>query len=633
MIYVSDFVLGCNYWASDTGVKMWEQFNEETVERDLKVLSENGIGLLRVFPTWSYFQPIEELIGYGGYIRGLTADRGETILFDIDESAGINQTAIARFDRFLGLCRKYGISIIPSLITGWMSERIFAPPALQNKNLLTDPTALKWEMRFCKYFVGRFKENKSIVAWDLGNECNCMGKVSTSSEAWVWTAAVSNAIRVTDPSRPIISGMHSLGIRGEGCWTYFDQSECCDVLTTHSYASPENGTGLVPGDSFKAVLMPAAETAIYRGISKKPCFIEETGTYGEMFMDDETTAAYAYNSILNAWAHGCGAYLWWLAFDQGQLKYVPYGYNNRASNYGLFKSDRTPKEILGKFKQFNAFLADFKYSALPKASVDGVCVLPQNSASVRVGSVVFNLAKQAGINLNFAYVEDTLPEAPIYILPSLKTNGVSVGALERLMKKVENGAVLYTSASSGILRNFATDFGIRIVKQVELEKALDECAFSVDGAEFSLTLPFVKKTEIKLDGAKALAYTSDGYPIFMRCDYGKGKLFLLLSGVEEWLSGVPCAFEKGYSKIYSAVKQAAAVRQTLCAEDAFVTVTEHPLPNGNRLAVAVNNRGKETKTLLGKATVKEVYYGEARNSEKGVLVSLKANDMSVFEFE
>lgn len=633
MICVSDFALGCNYWASDTGVKMWEQFSEETVEKDLKVLSENGIGFLRVFPTWSYFQPIEELIGYGGYVRGLTADRGETILFDIDESAGINQTAIARFEAFLNIAGKYGISIIPSLITGWMSERIFAPSALQNKNLLTDPLALKWEMRFCKYFVNRFKENKSIVAWDLGNECNCMGKVSTPAEAWVWTASISNAIRTADPSRPIISGMHSLGIRGESNWTYFDQGECCDVLTTHSYASPENGTGLVPGDSFKAVLFPAAETAIYRGISKKPCFIEETGTYGEMFMDDETTAAYAYNSILNAWAHGCGAYLWWLGFNQGQLKYVPYGYNNRGSNYGLFKNDRTPKRILSKFKQFNAFLADFKYGVLPEAVVDGVCVLPQNTASVRVGSVVFNLAQQSGINLNFAYVEDTLPEAPIYILPSLKTNGVSVSALERLMKRVEDGTVLYASASSGILRNFATDFGIRIVKQAELEKTLDECVFSVDEAEFSLTLPLVKKAEIKLDGAKALAHTSDGYPIFMRCDYGKGKLLLLLSGVEEWLSGVPRAFEKGYSKIYSAVKQAACVKQRLCAEDAFVTVTEHPLQNGHRLAVAVNNSCKATKTLLGKATVKEVYYGEASNSEKGITVSLPANDMSVFEFE
>ena len=77
-IFNKDFVLGCNYWASNAGIKMWELFNEDTVNKDLRTLSENGINLLRVFPTWSFFQPIEEMIGYQGYVRGLTADCGET---------------------------------------------------------------------------------------------------------------------------------------------------------------------------------------------------------------------------------------------------------------------------------------------------------------------------------------------------------------------------------------------------------------------------------------------------------------------------------------------------------------------------------------------------------------------------
>ena len=68
-------------------------------------------------------------------------------------------------------------------------------------------------------------------------------------------------------------------------------------------------------------------------------------TYGEMYMDEETTAVYTYNSIINTWAHGCNAYLWWLGFDQGELRYIPYGYNNRASNYGLFKSDYKQKRF------------------------------------------------------------------------------------------------------------------------------------------------------------------------------------------------------------------------------------------------------------------------------------------------
>lgn len=632
-IFDEKFIIGANYWASHNGIKMWSEWNEEIVRSDLDTLSKNGIKLLRVFPTWSFFQPIEELIGYQGYVRGLTVDGGETILFDIDESAGINPIAIERFETFLNIAEEYGVKVIPALITGWMSESIFAPKALQNKNLLTDPLALKWEIRFCRYFVKHFKDNETIIAWDLGNECNCMGKVNNSSEAWLWTASITNAIRSVDNSRPIISGMHSLGIRGERNWTYFDQGENCDVLTTHSYASPSNKTDLIPGDSFKAVLMPAAETKIYRDISKKPCFIEETGTYGEMFMDDETTSKYAYNCIINAWAHGCNAYLWWLGFDQGELRYVPYGYNNRASNYGLFKSDYTPKEILKKIKNFDSFIDNFKYKNLPEAIVDGVCVLPQNTSSVAIGSTVFNLAQQAGFNVNFTYIEYTLPDSPLYIVPSLKTNSVSVRAVERLMEKVESGATLYVSASSGILRNFVKDFGIKITKMIELESGLDKSVFSDCEETFVLDLPLVKKADIELTGAKALAYTSDGYPIFMQCDYGKGNLFLLLSGVEEWLSNTPHAFDKGYHKIYSLIKKSINTKQKLCADNDYVTVTEHCLENGNRIVIAVNNQNELVNTVLGKAEIKDVYYGNAYNRENNLYVSLAANDMVVFEIK
>lgn len=112
------------------------------------------------------------------------------------------------------------------------------------------------------------------------------------------------------------------------------------------------------------------------------------------------------------------------------------------------------------------------------------------------------------------------------------------------MEKVESGATLYVSASSGILRNFVKDFGIKITKMIELESGLDKSVFSDCEETFVLDLPLVKKADIELTGAKALAYTSDGYPIFMQCDYGKGNLFLLLSGVEEWLSNTPHAFNK-----------------------------------------------------------------------------------------
>ena len=52
---------GCNYWASYGGMYMWRNRDPVAVEEDLQKLSASGMTLLRFFPLWSDFQPIEML--------------------------------------------------------------------------------------------------------------------------------------------------------------------------------------------------------------------------------------------------------------------------------------------------------------------------------------------------------------------------------------------------------------------------------------------------------------------------------------------------------------------------------------------------------------------------------------------
>ena len=180
--------------------------------------------------------------------------------------------------------------------------------------------------------VRTFREHSAIAAWDLGNECNCMGNADTKEEAWLWVNTISSAIRLADNSRPVISGMHSLGTAHEGVWTLQDSGLCCDYLTTHPYASPSYGTDSMKINTIFPMLHPAAQTLFYAGIGKKPCLIEETGTFGQMYCDDELTAKYVEATLYTSWAHNCLSFLWWIGFDQGSLNYYPFSYNNRASN-------------------------------------------------------------------------------------------------------------------------------------------------------------------------------------------------------------------------------------------------------------------------------------------------------------
>ena len=53
--------LGANYWSSFNATKMWREWRPDEIEKDFIVLKELGMTMLRVFPTWSDFQPIVEV--------------------------------------------------------------------------------------------------------------------------------------------------------------------------------------------------------------------------------------------------------------------------------------------------------------------------------------------------------------------------------------------------------------------------------------------------------------------------------------------------------------------------------------------------------------------------------------------
>ncbi|MBK8881096.1 MAG: hypothetical protein IPN67_01550 [Bacteroidales bacterium] len=66
LIQQGHFSVGCNYWASHAGTHMWRDWRPEIIEQDFKLLSENGIRVLRVFPLWPDFQPICQIYSSGG---------------------------------------------------------------------------------------------------------------------------------------------------------------------------------------------------------------------------------------------------------------------------------------------------------------------------------------------------------------------------------------------------------------------------------------------------------------------------------------------------------------------------------------------------------------------------------------
>ena len=123
------FFTGINYWDSKNATKMWQEFDDEVVEKDMQAMCAAGIDTLRVFPLWSDFQPLT-----GGYsatgVYEFQMD-GKTLPATEAGKAGVSEEMCLRFERFCALAEKYGLKLIVGLITGQMSFGGYYPPVFQ----------------------------------------------------------------------------------------------------------------------------------------------------------------------------------------------------------------------------------------------------------------------------------------------------------------------------------------------------------------------------------------------------------------------------------------------------------------------------------------------------------------------
>jgi Endo-beta-mannanase len=590
-----DFFCGANYWASHAGTNMWRDWNIETVESDLKRLSEAKITVLRVFPLWPDFQPLKMHRGGGGSEREMRI--GENVLpFTPEGNAGIDPVMALRFELFCDLAQKYGFKLIVGLVTGWMSGRFYAPEAFEGMNVLTDPRAVRWEIKFVRYMVRRFKSHPAIAAWDLGNECNCMGYADRNS-AYVWTAAITMAIKNEDAEKPVVSGMHSL--LPEGAWTPQDQGELLDILCTHPYPIFTPHCDTDPINEMKSALHATAESVMYASLGGKPCFVEEAGTLGPMISCEEVAADYIRASMFTAWAHDLRGFIWWCANDQLALSHTPYDWNDVERELGLFRLDGTKKPVLEVMTSFARFTESFgaEFGGLPTRIIDAVCVLSHGQDQWAAAYGAFILAKQAGLDLEFAYCEDKIPDSPTYLLPALSGgNSVPRHVTLELLEKVAGGATLYMSMNDAMLSPFTAYTGLKVITR---SRRIKNDLVTLGGYNFEFGGQY--KLTLESAGADVLASDGDGRPVFSVYRYGKGKVYYINfpielnascdTGAVSGVNAVP------YYNFYSLLGIRRPEKIAVSGSP-FICVTEHILDEKTRLLAVANYRPYECVTEI-----------------------------------
>lgn len=604
-----NFFVGVNYWASNAGIQMWNRWDESVVIRDLDLLAEANIKVIRMFPLWSDFQPIENYRVGNGNIRVVSRDAVAAV--DSPEAlAEIDPVMAERLDRFLVLCEERQIRVILGLLTGWMSGRTYIPRALEGINLYTDPRALRWELRYIRYLVNRCKAFPAVVAWDLGNECNCFDKCPDADAAYVWSSMISDAIKSIDSTRPVISGMHSL--RPEGVWTPMDQGETTDVLCTHPYPAFTPLCDTDPANRMKSGNHAVAESLFYRGCGGKPCFAEEVNILGPMFGNEDVACANTDMALFGLWAHDCLGFMWWCACNQSALTDTPYDWTGLERELGLIYADGTHVPMLDRMTAFSKFTENF--GKLPKRIVDAVCILPYKQESWAQAYGTFLLAKQVGLDIEYMYGDRPLPEANAYLIPGLT---LGIEPTKRLWNDVlrrvrENGAVLYISMDGGMMSEFCETTGFEVVTR---SRSIRPGKTELNGTEIELYPQFNLKLQAK--DATVLAADQDGVPVFGEHAYGKGKVYFLSAPIESYMAKTPEATDGLNARNYHEFYRAMQLRNPMkVASQACSTVglTEHIIDTNSRYLLLLNYEpeAQETEVRIGEYAVADVQSVDGR---------------------
>lgn len=590
------FFTGINYWDSKNAINMWRDFDPETIEKDMLLLERAGITHLRVFPLWSVFQPITALMGPGNVYEYAF---GEEPLPDTPAGrAGVSEEACQSFETFCSIALSHGMKLVVALITGHMSFRTYCPPAFCGKELLTDPTVIKWQLRFVKYFVSRFKENKAIVGWDLGNETVHMpGLGGKNFDAfYVWCCAISGAIKSCDPTRPVISGLDDSSVEN-GFVNLKTIGEVCDIHTTHPYNI--FSTAKDPINTMRPIMDLAFKCTMGRDISGVPMFVQEFGAIGYMNCSRKTEADFYRGCLLSSLAHGCGGTMWWCAFDQGHLDYAPYRWNSIGSDYGFFDKNLEEKPLVSQNREFAHILESLPEGNLPPLSTQGVIVIPrEESNQTELLRTTYLLAKRANLDMNFCYATDKIPKAPLYIIPSVSGNkSMPKNRLEELLNHVAEGAVLYICADTGLMRQIPEITGVEIEcrEYVGQRKSL-----VLNGKELPIdTKYFYKARPLK---AEVVARDENGEAVFFRNKYKKGLVYFLTLPLEASLTAENGVFYKEnippYDMVYRRVAKESSTEKICDCDNKFICITQHVTNRGQVYIFAINYNNKPESTFL-----------------------------------
>ena len=312
---------GVNYTPSKNWWFCWNEWDADSIKRDLDAIAALGADHLRILLIWPYFQP---------------------------NPKWVSPLHLERLDQLLTLMSERNLDAVVTALTGQLSGWFFLPPFNKAGSAFYSDDAM-WSAQeiFIRALAVVINGKSNIIGFDFGNEINtCWSAEPSVGDAWM--KKMFSLMDGVSPEHIHVNGVDELP------WfestTFSPQALAARPMPTmHCYpywsGSLKFGGAMDP-PSIKLMAANATLIRSYAADPRKPVWAEEFNTCIEA-LNEKQQAEWLEKAVLAAIDSGVSWFTYWDSHDVDRK----FEFNSLEYSLGLLTNDGRVKEQGRVFKQ------------------------------------------------------------------------------------------------------------------------------------------------------------------------------------------------------------------------------------------------------------------------------------------